>query len=80
MLVECEAGCLESRAVVALLATIAPRSRRELSIVFVLVAIDALRKLQFEYCALTGRRVTRHAFDGRMRECEREAGIRMVGH
>jgi len=58
MLVERETGGCEGRSVVALLAAIAPRSCRELSFVHVLVAIDALRKFDFEFCFFASRRMT----------------------
>ena len=58
MLIEREAGRLEGRGVVTLLAAVVPRSRGELAFVLVLVAIDALCEFDFESCLFARRRVT----------------------
>jgi len=79
VLVEREAGGFESGGVVALLAAIAPRSSCELAFVLILMAIDALREFDFEFCFFAGRRVTRSAFDGRVREREGESCFGVIG-
>jgi len=69
---------LESGAVVALLAVVLPGRRSELALVFILVAIDAERKLDFELCVFARRSMAGSALDRSMREDEWEAGLRVI--
>jgi len=79
MVIEAEVRGFERCAAVALLATIAPRRAGKLSLVLVLVAIDALGEFDFEFCVFAGGRVARIAFHAGMRKRERETGFGVIG-
>lgn len=80
MLVQGVTRGLESGCIVALLAAIAPGRPSKLPLMLVLVAVDALRKFDFEFRLFARRDVTRFAFDGRVREGEWETGLCVIGN
>jgi len=63
---------------VTLFAAVLPGSGGELALVLILVAIQALRKLDFVLGFLAGRDVTCSALDCGMREGQRKLGLRMI--
>jgi len=69
---------LEGSPIVTLFAAVAPRSCRELALVFVLVAIQALRKLDLVSSIFACRNVARFALHCCMRKSEREFSLSMI--
>lgn len=78
MLPEREARCLECCPVVALLAAIPPWVTRELTLMFIAVAVNAGREVDFEFGCRARRHVASSAAHICMRRVEREAGLRVV--
>lgn len=70
--------CLECRARMALVATITPGFSGELSLMFVGVAIDALREFDLEPGTRASRHMTRGALHLGMRKREWESSLGMV--
>ncbi len=71
---------LETAAVMALLATVPPWLARKLSLVHILMTINATRKLHPVQRLLACRLVARFALHIRMRHHQRKSRLRMIGH
>lgn len=78
MLLDRVAGCFECRPIVALLAAVAPRLTRELALMFIAMAVNAGRELDFEFRCGSRQCVASSAANIGMRKIERETGLRMI--